>query len=132
MLGPGRHHTYFMLSFEQVQSTRWVLDECCRRVPDSPEAIELLLNFGMKTCAAALRSSDRGDTRDSGGLTRRELRYYARRLRRYAACLITNLLLVQSEDVPCGGDARFNPEAYVALRDAGVIGVAMEMAEMER
>ena len=40
---------------EQVESARWVLEECCRRVPDEPEMVEQLLRLGMERCRTMLR-----------------------------------------------------------------------------
>ena len=40
----------------KVTSLRWVLEECCRRVPDEPEAVQLLLEFGEKAALEGLGS----------------------------------------------------------------------------
>ena len=44
----------------QVGSLRWLLEECCRRVPPQPEQIETLLTFGRSRAAAALDASAAG------------------------------------------------------------------------
>ena len=36
----------------KVSNVRWVLSECCRRVPDEPEMIETLLTFGIRKADA--------------------------------------------------------------------------------
>ena len=40
---------------DKVSCKRWVLDECCRRVPDDAEMVEILLEFGAKVCERCLR-----------------------------------------------------------------------------
>ena len=47
-----RHHTVT----KQVGSLRWLLEECCTRVPPSPQQIEALLAFGRSRASAALAS----------------------------------------------------------------------------
>ena len=63
-----------------------------------------------------------------------ELLTYCRRLRRYVARLQTSLQLAEAAEAEVGGSNGFGfePEAYVAFRDAGVFELALEMAEVER
>ena len=67
-------------------------------------------------------------------LTMSELLTYRRRLRRYVARLQTSLQLAEAAEAEVGGSNGFGfePEAYVAFRDAGVFELALEMAEVER
>jgi len=41
---------------DKVSDKRWVLDECCRRVPDEPAEIEMLLESGLRICRKARRA----------------------------------------------------------------------------
>jgi hypothetical protein len=50
----SRHSTADFL--DKVSDKRWVLDECCRRVPDEPAEIEMLLESGLRICRKARRA----------------------------------------------------------------------------
>ena len=43
----------------KVTCTRWVLDECCRRVPDDADMVELLLEYGLRLCKDEIRAARR-------------------------------------------------------------------------
>ena len=146
----------------KVHSSRWVLDECCRRVPDDPDMVELLLEYGSTLCSE-LRDACCDSNATCGGtptttepiaedevvgeeavgaagtdLAGRhspmlfdELENYQLRLRRYTARLHTSLQLTKAAEAD-GGMGCFDPDAYIAFRDAGVYELAVEMAEIER
>ena len=125
----------------KVSSDRWVLDECCRRVPDDPETLELLLSFGVAKSrdairAAAAPATDAADAADAAdALSEADARGYNRRLRRYVSRLRTGLALGAVGGVTADGDESgdgFDAEAHRAFRDAELLRVALGMAQRER
>ncbi|KAL1529936.1 hypothetical protein AB1Y20_000864 [Prymnesium parvum] len=112
----------------KVTSLRWVLDECCHRVPPDPHDLELLLNFGRDRAKATLRSTGEGSAApQEHDLSRVEIEEFILRLARYSTRLKTSLRLSEAE-----GRTGFDVEAFVMLRDVAMSDFAHEMAAQER
>lgn len=116
-----------------VSSLRWVLQEACTRVPSDPTALSQLLEFGSTRLSTALSGEGDGQGgREEGGgasvgdLTEEEAAEFASRLDRYTSRLRTFLLLNQAE-----GEASFNPDSFIAFRDADLPEFADELAAQE-
>ena len=115
----------------KVHSTKWILEECCRRVPSDAVMVELLLKFGSRLCLAYLRTSPGNDScigRDTS-TCQDEVPHFAERLHRHVARLYTSLQLAQAE---FGGASGFNSAAFVEFRDASAYDLAVGMAHLER